>query len=314
MCEWSPVSPWPGPSNENVAIPRSMNTCSQLKNSSFAESRPGSSSTSGGFATSRGFRRFPAIVYPSNGISIRSAVGSSRRCASEIAAIARSCASSYRDMSIVHTNFAKWYESAARTHASPAVSVRRTSSALRASSACMSPLSTHAGSHSSQRSRDAVTARKSFMSTPWELNRGPQCAIAAPTRSSCAGARRCTGHHLLGMVAEILEQDDRAVAAGRAGDRAAGMRGGAGLVEAGDRHPVLCPPRCRAPQAVVRVASVAAVDRAVPHVLVQALDVDRGLDPLGEDHVARHVRRSPQKCLVVLLRDGVLQRVVPRAL
>src|SRR5262249_5248308 len=162
-------------------------------------------------------------------------------------------------------------------------------------------------SQSSQRSSEAVTARKSFMSTPCEVKRGAQCAIAASTRSSRT-ACNCATHHLLRVVAEILEQDDRTVATGRTGDRPAWMGGRSGLVEAGNRHAVLRPARRRPPQAVVRVAAVAAVDRAVPHVLVQALDLDRALDALGEDHVAGHVRRGAEERLVVLLGDLVLLR------
>ncbi len=87
-------------------------------------------------------------------------------------------------MSTIQTNLPKWYESAARFHASPAVRERPCSSASRASPACMFPFATQAGSHSSQRSTDAVTVWKSFMSTPFVTKRGAQWAIAALTRSS----------------------------------------------------------------------------------------------------------------------------------
>src|SRR5919198_4072252 len=87
-------------------------------------------------------------------------------------------------MSTIQTNFAKWYESAARFHASPAVRLRPCSSASRASCACMSPFATHAGSHSSQFSTPLVTRWKSLKSTPCDTKRGAQCAIASLTRSS----------------------------------------------------------------------------------------------------------------------------------
>ncbi len=48
------------------------------------------------------------------------------------------------------------------------------------------------------------------------------------------------------LVPRSCSSDHRGVAAGRAGDRPARMRGAAGLVEAGDRHPVLRPARRRA--------------------------------------------------------------------
>src|SRR5439155_22077340 len=106
------------------------------------------------------------------------------------------------------------------------------------------------------------------------MKRGAQWAIASRTRSSRSSC--CTTcQDLLGIVAEVLEQDDGAVAAGRAGDRPARMSGRAGLVETGDRHAVLRPAGDRAARPVVRPAAVAAVDGAVPHGLVVPLDVDR---------------------------------------
>src|SRR5436305_8759375 len=111
------------------------------------------------------------------------------------------------------------------------------------------------------------------------MKRGAQWAIASRTRSSAAN------QDLLPVVAEVLEEDDGAVAPGGTGDRAAGMGGGAGLVEPCDRQPVLRPAGCRPTRAVVRPAAVTAVNRAVPHVLVVLLDVDRALDVLGEDDV-----------------------------
>src|SRR3954468_20494805 len=128
------------------------------------------------------------------------------------------------------------------------------------------------------------------------MNRGAQCAIASRTLpSNSAGSRSsccATGDYLLDVVAEILEEDDGTVAAGRAGDRAARMSRCPGLVETGDRHAVLRPARHRPARTVVRPAAVAAVDRPMPHVLVVVLDVDGRLDVLREDGaVARHVRR-----------------------
>src|SRR3954447_20246196 len=114
------------------------------------------------------------------------------------------------------------------------------------------------------------------------MNRGAQCAIASRTlssRSSCCTTR----HNLLDVVAEVLEEDDGAVAAGCARDRAARMSRCAGLVETGDRHAVLRPAGDRPARTVVRPTAVAAVDRPVPHVLVVALDVDGRLDVLRED-------------------------------
>src|SRR5919197_6364865 len=102
-------------------------------------------------------------------------------------------------MSTIQTNFAKWYERAAWFHASPAVCVRPLASASRARSACRSPFSSHAGSHSGHVSTLAVTRWKSLKSTPCETNRGAQLSIAACTRSS--GTR----DHLLDRCSEVAE-------------------------------------------------------------------------------------------------------------
>src|SRR3954454_5779427 len=105
------------------------------------------------------------------------------------------------------------------------------------------------------------------------MNRGAQCAIASRTlssRSSCCTTR----DNLLDVVAEILEEDDGAVAARRARDRAARMSRCAGLVQTGDGHAVLRPAGHRPARPIVRPAAVTAVDRPVPHVLVVVLDVD----------------------------------------
>src|SRR3954452_12242381 len=111
---------------------------------------------------------------------------------------------------------------------------------------------------------------------PFVMKRGAQCAIASRTlssRSSCCTTRQ----YLLCVVSEVLEENDGAVASGRARDRAAGMGRCPGLVEGGDRHAVLRPAGNRSPRPVVRPAAVAAVNRPVPHVLVVVLDVDRRL-------------------------------------
>ena len=60
------------------------------------------------------------------------------------------------------------------------------------------------------------------------------------------GLLRRRAHHLGRVVAEVVQQHDGGVPARRAGDGAAGVRGRAGLVQAGDRHPVRRPARRRA--------------------------------------------------------------------
>ena len=72
------------------------------------ESRPAISTISGGCSTPWGRRRLPAMWAPSNGTSIRSAVGSSSSCAAASAAIACSVAARLRSASSTQTNFAKW--------------------------------------------------------------------------------------------------------------------------------------------------------------------------------------------------------------
>src|SRR4051812_28723320 len=105
--------------------------------------------------------------------------------------------------------------------------------------------------------------------------------MAACTRASG------TGHHLLEVESKVLQQDGRGVAPGGAGDRAAGVRRAAGLVEAGDRHAVLAPAGRGAQRAALGDRAVAAVERAADHVPVGGLDVDRALDERGEDRVVR---------------------------
>src|SRR5713226_8948862 len=179
-------------------------------------------------------------------------------------------------MSTIQTNFAKWYDSAARFHASPAVRARPSASASRARSAWWSPFSTHAGNHSGHVSTRAVTRAKSLKSTPCETKRGAQFAIAASTRSS--GTR----DHLLDRRSQVLEHHHRRVPPGPRRDRSAGMRGGARLVQPRDRQAVLRPAGRRAQRAGLRRAHLAAVARAVPVVLVQRLEIDWALDERRE--------------------------------
>src|SRR3954467_6463259 len=104
------------------------------------------------------------------------------------------------------------------------------------------------------------------------MKRGAQCAIASRTlssRSSCCTTRQ----YLLCVMSEVLEENDGAVASGRARDRAARMGRCSGLVEAGDRHAMLRPAGDGPARTVVRPAAIAAVNRPVPHVLVVVLDV-----------------------------------------
>src|SRR5919198_2714006 len=300
-----PVSPWPGPSSDSVARPRARNTFSHSQNSSFVESRPGSSIARRGSSTPGGRRRLAYIVVPSNGISTRSAAGSSRRCTSRSAATALSAASRYLSMSTIQTNLAKWYDSAARFHASPAVRVRPDASASRASSACISPFATHAGSHSGHVSTPAVTRWKSLKSTPCDTNRGAQLSIAACTRSSG------TSHHLLDRSAEIAQHDRGRVAPRPGGDGRTGMRRRAGLVQPRDREPVLGPARRGTEAAALRRAHLAAVARPAPVVLVQRLEVDRALDERREDRLVGQVRRVAAQLLQVRARDVVLDVLPP---
>jgi hypothetical protein len=88
-------------------MPRSRKTFSNLKNSSFVESSPGTRSTSGGRSSPGGRRRFPTTRPPSSGTSIRSAPGSRCSWAFFIAATALSAAARLRSGSTTQTNFAK---------------------------------------------------------------------------------------------------------------------------------------------------------------------------------------------------------------
>src|SRR5919197_2548897 len=203
-------------------------------------------------------------------------------------------------MSTIQTNFAKWYERAAWFHASPAVCVRPLSSASRACSACISPFSSHAGSHSAHVSTRAVTRWKSLTSTPWETNRGAQLSIAACTRSS--GTR----HHLLDRCSEVSEHHCGCVPPRRCGDRGARVRRRAGLIEPGNRQAMLRPPRDGAKATHLRGTHLAAVTRAAPVVLVQRLEVDGTLHERRFDLGVRQVRGVATDVLEVRLGHVVL--------
>ena len=120
----------------------------------------------------------------------------------------------------------------------------------------------HASSHSSQRSMRAVVVRKSLGSTPFVVNRGAQLSMAACTRASG------TGHHLLEVESEVCSSTTvAALRPGRAGDRARpdascrrsgrgrGSASGAAPHPGAGRSPPLCGER-----------AVAAVERPADHV------------------------------------------------
>src|SRR5829696_3221953 len=126
--------------------------------------------------------------------------------------------------------------------------------------------------------------------------------MAACTRASA------TGDHLLRVVSEVAQHHNRGAAAGHAGDGPAHARRAAGLVEPGDRHPVRGPPGHRAVLPAERVAAIAAVERALDHVLVRALDVRGALHERSEDvlvtergHVAADVLELPAEDRLLVL-------------
>src|SRR5215211_8160463 len=138
------------------------------------------------------------------------------------------------------------------------------------------------------------------------MKRDAQCSMAACTRASG------TGHHLLGVVAEVAEQDGGGVAPRDAGDRSAGVGGAPGLVQAWDRHAVVREARDGAVLPAERQATIAAVERAVNHVRVRALDVGRALDERGDDRLVAQVREeSPY--MRQLPRGDLLLVAVPAA-
>src|SRR4051794_12273438 len=147
----------------------------------------------------------------------------------------------------------------------------------------------------------AVVVRKSLGSTPLVVNRGAQLSMAACTRASG------TGHHLLEVESKVLQQDGRGVAPRRAGDGAARMRRAAGLVEAGNGHAVLPPPRRRPQPAALGDRAVAAMERAAGHVAVLLLDVDRALDELREDRVVGEAGAEAAHARELALRLALLE-------
>jgi len=98
--------------------------------------------------------------------------------------------------------------------------------------------------------------------------------------------------HLGNAGAEILEHYHHRVAAWGARDRAAGMRGRAGLVEAGDGHLVIRPAGNGTHQVRLCGVHLPAVNAAVPEIGIAAPDVERRLAEAGEDFVVGEIRRE----------------------
>ncbi len=141
----------------------------------------------------------------------------------------------------------------------------------------------HRGTHRS------IMCRRPGSSCPCHLAARPAGGrrITSPPRSSPRSANITIG----------------GVAPGPACDRAARMRGAAGLVQPRDRHPVLGPARSRPLRAGVGQRAVTAVEGAVPHVRVRALQVNRRHDELSQDRVIDHVRRGATEMAEMDRRD-----------
>ena len=94
------------------------------------------------------------------------------------------------------------------------------------------------------------------------------------------------------------------------------MRGAAGLVEALDRHPMLPPPRHRARVPDLARTAVAAVEGAVDHVAVRALDVLGALHQPGDDRLVLEAfghRPDPRQLSIRLAQRARPSLARPRA-
>src|SRR5579862_6296339 len=108
--------------------------------------------------------------------------------------------------------------------------------------------------------------------------------------------------HLFNAGAEILEHHHGRVAARGAGHGAARMRGGAGLIQAGNGHAVLRPAEHGTHGAGLRGVLPPAVRASVPEVRIHALDIQRAGEKARQNLVIRQVgRESPQVIQVGLV-------------
>src|SRR5215217_5030810 len=138
------------------------------------------------------------------------------------------------------------------------------------------------------------------------MKRGAQWSTAARTRASG------TCHHLLRVVAEVAQHHHGGAAPGHAGHRPPNAGRAAGLIEPRDRHAVRGPARHGPVAAAEGVAAVAAVERAVDHVLVRALDVGGALHVVREDVLVRQGWDEAAYVLELAPEDGVLVLVPAR--
>src|SRR5260370_30940607 len=97
--------------------------------------------------------------------------------------------------------------------------------------------------------------------------------------------------YLVQVAAKVLEQYHRGVSTGWAGDRATWMRGGAGLVETGNRHTVLRVAWYRSQGFRLGQSHVSTVATPMPVVAVDALQVEGAANLSGEDFVTSQVGR-----------------------
>ena len=127
------------------------------------------------------------MVMPSNAISSRSAAGSSSRCALGHRGDRLVGCGTVAGL-VEHPDELGEVIAERGADPGPAGCARRPrSSASRARPACMSPFAHHASSQSAQFSSLLVTRVKSPGSTPCDVNRGPQLAMADLTCSSGTG-------------------------------------------------------------------------------------------------------------------------------
>src|ERR1035438_9018671 len=107
----------------------------------------------------------------------------------------------------------------------------------------------------------------------------------ASSKSGNSGFR----HYRFDGGSKIFEHDYGGVAARASGDGAAGMRGGARLVEALDGHAMLSPAGHGAHRADLGGALCAGVSAAVPEMRVHAFEVERAFYEAGEDFIVGQI-------------------------
>src|ERR1700687_4881625 len=116
-------------------------------------------------------------------------------------------------------------------------------------------------------------------------------------------------HDFLDARPKIFQHYSRGVSSRPSGHRSARMRRRAGLIEAGNRHPMLRPARHWTHRSGLRRSRSARVTTAVPVVRVHAFQIKRALNNPRENLVIRQIGREPPQKFQIRVRNLILDFV-----